>query len=90
LKVGVKYCGGCNPSYDRVKTVKELEERLGGKVEFVSWRDENADGVVIVAGCPVSCVDGEPFAGRPSWRINGHEDLDGMVKSLEEAAGEKR
>ena len=26
--IGVRYCGGCNPTYDRVKVVKKLEKLL--------------------------------------------------------------
>lgn len=86
MKIGIKYCGGCNPTYDRVAAVKEMEERLRGKAELVSWHDESADGVVIVAGCATSCVDDEPFAGRPLWRINRPEDMESVLKELEEKA----
>ena len=29
MRRAVKYCGGCNPRYDRVALVRELERRLG-------------------------------------------------------------
>jgi len=35
VKVGFKYCGGCNPEYDRVSLVKHIQESVQGKVEFV-------------------------------------------------------
>ena len=89
IKVGIKYCGGCNPTYDRVAAVKEMEERLRSRAELISWHDESADAVVIVAGCAASCVDGEPFAGRPLWRINRPEDIDSVLKELEGKAAEK-
>ena len=25
MRIGIKYCGGCNPRYDRVAAVKELQ-----------------------------------------------------------------
>ena len=27
MRIGIKYCGGCNPRYDRVAAVKELQQR---------------------------------------------------------------
>ena len=88
IKVGIKYCGGCNPVYDRVAAVKEMEERLRGKAVLVPWHDDSADAVVIVAGCATSCVDGEPFAGRPLWRVNRPEDMESVLKELEDKAAE--
>ena len=28
IRIGVKYCGGCNPDYDRVRAVSDLAEEL--------------------------------------------------------------
>ena len=50
LKVGIKYCGGCNPYYDRVALVKRIENRLQGKVEFVSAANDEVDLVLAVEG----------------------------------------
>ena len=35
MKVGIKYCGGCNPRYDRVAAVNQLKREFP-QVEFVS------------------------------------------------------
>ena len=63
MKVAIKYCGGCNPDYDRVALVKRLEERLIGKVEFVSAEDENIDLILAVEGCKTACADLSAFKG---------------------------
>jgi len=61
MKVAIKYCGGCNPDYNRVALVKRIEERLIGKVEFVSAEDENIDLVLAVEGCKTACADLSAF-----------------------------
>lgn len=52
----VKYCGGCNPRYDRAALVKSLEARLGQTLPAAEpgrWYDE----IFVVCGCPARCAD---------------------------------
>jgi hypothetical protein len=56
-KVAIKYCGGCNPDYDRVDLVKRIKQSLNGKVEFVSLEDKNIDLVPAIEGCQTACAD---------------------------------
>ena len=76
LKVTIKYCGGCNPDYDRVALVKYIEESLHGKVEFVSAEDENIDLVLAVEGCKTACADLSAFKGIKIWFITEIEDAE--------------
>lgn len=51
-QIGVRYCGGCNPRYDRVALVK----RIGGffpEAEFVTAQaGVKYPAVLVVCGCP--------------------------------------
>jgi hypothetical protein len=76
MKVAIKYCGGCNPDYDRVALVKRIEERLIGKVEFVSAEDENIDLVLAVEGCNTACADLSAFKGTNIRFITKVEDAE--------------
>jgi len=76
LKVAIKYCGGCNPDYDRVVLVKRIEERLNGKVEFVSAEDENIDLVLAVEGCKTACADLSAFKGIKIRFVKKIEDVE--------------
>ena len=57
MKVAIKYCGGCNPDYDRVALVKRIKENLNGKIEFVSPDAESIDLVLAIEGCQTACAD---------------------------------
>ena len=57
LKVGIKYCGGCNPYYDRVALVKEIEARLNGQVQFVSHQAADSDLILAIEGCRTATMD---------------------------------
>ncbi|GHS94293.1 hypothetical protein AGMMS50276_06600 [Synergistales bacterium] len=54
-RVFVKYCGGCNPSYDRVAFVERLGRELKD-AEIVYSDSGGSDFVLIVCGCPVKCA----------------------------------
>jgi hypothetical protein len=57
LKIGIKYCGGCNPEYDRVGLVRHIKEKLKGSGVSFSYESREADLVVAVQGCETACAD---------------------------------
>lgn len=60
--VGVRYCGGCNPRYDRVKAVKQLAEQCPD-ITFVPGSGEQ-DLVLLVCGCSAQCACREGLEGE--------------------------
>ena len=68
MRIGVKYCGGCNPRYDRVALVERIqrgqpEDIFEGAIPGVCY-----DQLLVVCGCSAQCA--------------GREDLDGEVLVL--------
>jgi len=55
-RVGIKYCGGCNPSYERVKWVERLKNQLGDCFLFLPSKEPNIDLLVFVSGCLRGCA----------------------------------
>ena len=51
----VKYCGGCNPCYDRRAAVRALEERLGEPLP-PARPGVDYDELFIICGCPAQCA----------------------------------
>ncbi|MEA4816621.1 hypothetical protein SDC9_163978 [bioreactor metagenome] len=57
MKIGIKYCGGCNSTYDR----KSLYDRL--KSEYPNHEIEAVkagkayDLLVVLCGCKAQCAD---------------------------------
>ena len=79
MKVAIKYCGGCNPDYDRVALVERIEERLNGNVEFGSAEDEDIDLVLAVEGCKTACADLSAFKGTKIRFITKIEDAEDFL-----------
>ena len=62
--LGIKYCGGCNPAYDRVAAVNELKKSLKDlEISFTTYRaDEDYDACLLVRGCNRDCVSDKEFS----------------------------
>lgn len=82
LKIGIKYCGGCNPYYDRVALVRRIEGRLQGKVEFVSPDKDSVELVLAVEGCKTACADLGSFDGKQIRVITQREDVDEFIQEI--------
>lgn len=81
-RVGLKYCGGCSPRYDRVETVKRIKKELGGAVEFVPPEEPGTDFILAVMGCKTACADLKPFEGKQIRIVTSEDDADDLIKEL--------
>jgi len=82
FRLGLKYCGGCSPCYDRVETVKRIKEELGGTIEIVPYDEPGTDFILAVMGCKTACADLEPFKGKQIRTVTGKDDADNLIKEL--------
>lgn len=65
MLVGVKFCGGCNPRYDRGKTLETIKKQAGSAVEFV-LAEEGAeyDYLLVIGGCTNCCASYSQYKAR--------------------------
>ena len=57
-RIGVKYCGGCNPFIDRSMLVCEIKKLLPQGFSLTADGNSSAwDIGVLICGCPVACAD---------------------------------
>lgn len=57
VKVGVKFCGGCNPRFDRSSLLAQIKERYKGVALFEPAREEESyDRLLVISGCPRACA----------------------------------
>lgn len=57
MKIGVKYCGGCNPSFDRVQFVKLLKKEFADTTFETVERNKNYDLIIVICGCVRACAN---------------------------------
>ncbi|MCY6484323.1 hypothetical protein OW763_08130 [Clostridium aestuarii] len=60
MKIGVKYCGGCNPRYDRKGIIFRFKKEFGDEYEIMSANENSVyDVVVVLYGCASCCAEHE-------------------------------
>lgn len=62
LTVGIKYCGGCNPRYDRVKKVQELKNHYPQFCFSYAVPAQTYDFLLVICGCNANCTNHESFS----------------------------
>lgn len=55
LRIGIKYCGHCNPQREGQDIVQDLLRVLPG-LRIVSTADSEFDAILVVNACPVGCA----------------------------------
>ena len=82
MKIGIKYCGGCNPKFDRMAFARRLKEAFGhGEVQAVN-SDDVFDCVAVVCGCPVACASLRDINTRKGFVIVRKDDMEATIKHL--------
>lgn len=81
-RVGVKYCGGCNPSYDRTELLDALKEAFAKRIEWVSHQEQSVSAILIIAGCSTSCVHLDLPGSMPLFRISNETQYPQLVNEI--------
>ena len=55
MKVGVKFCGNCNPHIDTVSLYKQLAAEMND-IEFVYHGEGDYNLLLVLSGCEVDCA----------------------------------
>lgn len=83
LRIGLKYCGGCKPHYDRTALVRRLASRLGQTALFVRPDGGDLDLVLAVHGCPTACADLSRCPAAPVCMITAPADAARFIEFVE-------
>ena len=77
-RVGVKYCGGCNPQIDRSRFVEELMKQMSGDVRLIACDTGRQWEIgILVCGCPVACADRQEVRQTArEWIIVGGQTVE--------------
>jgi hypothetical protein len=82
-RIGVKYCGGCNPTYDRIQVVRQLRSYFLNRFYFVLANRKTLNRLLFINGCQRSCAvkNGDP-KGPDSFSISGENELPLLIHWL--------
>ncbi len=96
LKIGIKFCGGCNPEIERGEIIRRLKKLISASDinDRVKFDQEGPDMLILTNGCSHACLEEDcPAADRNCEiiSIQGNMiDLESMTrKSHEDVLYEK-
>ena len=55
-RVAVKFCGGCDPAYDRSLYWEAVKDRAGDRIDWVSLDESGYEAVLLIDGCETACT----------------------------------
>jgi hypothetical protein len=58
-RIALKYCGGCDPGFDRVQYFKKIQKAADGLIDWVTLDEGDFEAVLIVSGCDTACPAGK-------------------------------
>lgn len=74
MKVWIKFCGGCDPAYDRVEYYQRIKLAA---VDFIDWlqlEEQGGEAVLLICGCLKACPE-EEFRDVPGLVSVKHDGL---------------
>ncbi len=87
MRVGVKYCGGCNNQYDRTAFLEKMKKAFPHiEYEYAS-EDEIYDVVIFLQGCDRACAS-RNYQARLGFYDVKPSSLDRALDQLREVLGE--
>jgi len=91
--IGIKYCKGCKPAYDRVKRVKKLKT-LNSEHEYILACDDMVCDIwIVVCGCMEKCEGSERLRARQRVAVLWDEESFRLLEqelALSDQAGMSR
>jgi hypothetical protein len=54
-RIALKFCGGCNPDYERTAYWEAIRLAAGETVQWVRLEDDDYQAVLLICGCPTAC-----------------------------------
>ncbi len=86
MKCGVKFCGGCNPKYDRGAAYEIIKQNLQDEIQFEHAQEGIIyDILLIIGGCTSCCASYDTYiAKRGIIKIWLTEDIEKTIQILKD------
>jgi hypothetical protein len=82
-KIGIKYCGGCNPGYERVEMIQRVQFRFNDRFLFLRHDEPDIEVLVLMSGCHRACAGKDLNTAKiPRCSVTGENDFDTLINWL--------
>ena len=81
----VKYCGGCNPRYDRVEFLQRLMKAFPD-IEFRTGAADQVTAGLVICGCDTACAETAGCIGNCGrivvWKESAFDTVCGSLEEI--------
>lgn len=89
MTIAIKYCGGCNPRFDRVAAAAQLAAAFPALPMENARSGAAADLLVVLCGCPARCADVSSLSAAETLWVCRSEDLQAVYDRLQRIQTER-
>ena len=88
---GVRFCGGCNPRYDRGKALEKIKEQ-NKDVDFrIAEEGETYDHLLVIGGCTNCCASHCQFSTRKGLtKMWDEKHINEVLKKIDEIKSKEK
>lgn len=81
-KVGIIFCGGCNPLFDREKLSNDIMNKFSSICDFSLYsKNSNYDLIILINGCSSECLIESKYKGK-LFVINNPNSINDISTAL--------
>ena len=86
MKIGVKYCGGCNSKYDRTAFLEKIKSGCSENIVFKNVNDKSeVDFIIVLCGCKTACADYHSLKSKHGMvLISNENEIYSIIKRIDE------
>lgn len=88
MRIGIKFCGGCNPRYDRKKLFNKIKKSLPPYHNIsIAENHENYELLIVICGCTSTCADYTKILADKKIVLISEKDYEKLDVFLKESKG---
>jgi hypothetical protein len=86
MKCGVRFCGGCNPRFDRGEAYEKIRTQLKDEIEFDYAEDGMLyDVILVIGGCTNCCASYDQYrTKRGVVKVYEPDDIEKTIQILKD------
>ncbi|MBV1758662.1 MAG: hypothetical protein KMY55_12590 [Dethiosulfatibacter sp.] len=82
LDIGIKYCGGCNPRYNRLEFVSQLK-KIASHHNYKSHSEGFSDVNLVVCGCKRACANLDKKDATNGIIIDDDSTIESIIEAIQ-------
>ena len=83
-EIGIKFCGGCNPRYDRRSALDQIKTEIPNDYGTTfAKKDQCYDKLIFICGCDSACVETQGYHSQSSLHfVTSTQEVKILIEAL--------